>query len=192
MLAFGIFSVLVFCVRICMCSICTIRRPENGWCAPASLKAAISWMSPPGKRQTWHRALYPQGKYLYLYFTQGKCQKWHQAQGKYLSLYFTSGRGHHTYTPNTDIMLSSVACIRLSIWWMSPHCGPHGTPQCLQTPKEYSLYFQKQSLGSDRWIRFVNCGNKHCYIFIIIRSATQLWKLQIVIPNGVLQIATQS
>ena len=36
---------------------------ENGWCALASLKAAISWMSPQGKRQTWRRTLYPQDKY---------------------------------------------------------------------------------------------------------------------------------
>ena len=36
---------------------------ENGWCALASLKAAINWMSPQGKRQTWRRTLYPQDKY---------------------------------------------------------------------------------------------------------------------------------
>ena len=60
-----------FVCVFCICSVCTIRRLENGWCALASLKAAISWMSPQGKRQTWHRALYPQGKYLYLYFMNG-------------------------------------------------------------------------------------------------------------------------
>ena len=63
---------------------------ENGWCALASLKAAINWMSPQGKRQTWRRTLYPQDKYWCSHCCQTNthdCHWLHTFQ-MYLQLYW--------------------------------------------------------------------------------------------------------
>ena len=75
---------------------------ENGWCALASLKAAINWMSPQGKRQTWRRTLYPQDKYWCSHCCQTNthdCHWFHTFQ-MYLQPHWWTYRGCYSHFMN--------------------------------------------------------------------------------------------